>query len=145
MIGPMISLVAQLTAISLFLSGALCFVILFKGCYVLRRHARGRSRDESILLLKSPQVPMVSVVAVARDGSAESRSFVRRLLDLHFSSHQVVLVLDGHSELEFEKWTAEFRLIAPNRGTWESAAPLLFVVARTEQVGVAAAHNSGVA
>jgi cellulose synthase/poly-beta-1,6-N-acetylglucosamine synthase-like glycosyltransferase len=140
----MISLLIQVAALALFLAGAASFAMLFKGCCVLRRQARRSSRDDSAILLKSAQMPMVSVLAVAPDVSPESRAFVRRLLDLHFSHHEVLLVLDGPSEHEFEKWTDEFRLIPTSRATWESLDPLRLVVLKTERAGVAAAYNAGV-
>ncbi len=141
----MISLVAQWAAMALFLSAAVSFAFLVKGCFVLRRYVRGRPRDESIILLKSALMPMVSVVAVPPDVSRESRAFVRRLLDLHFANREVVLVLEEPSELEFETWAAEFGLVATSRGTWESADPLRLVAVKTKRAGVAAAYNSGVA
>lgn len=141
----MISLLAQWAALALFVSGAVSFVLLLKGCFVLRRYARGRSRDESIILLKSALMPMVSVVAVPPDGSRESRAFVRRLLDLHFANREVVLVLEDPSEPEFETWAAEFRLAATSRGAWESLDPMRLVVVKTKRTGVAAAYNAGVA
>lgn len=140
----MISTALQVAALSLFLMGAISFAILFKGCYVLRRQARQGSHDYSSILLKSAQAPMVSVVAVTPDASGESRGFVRRLLELHFSSHEVVLVLDGPSEQEFARWEEEFRLAATSKGTWESADPQRLVVVKKERAGAAAAYNAGV-
>jgi hypothetical protein len=129
---------------ALFVSGVVSFVLLLKGCFVLRRQARRSATDTGTLLLKSPQVPTVSVITVASDGSPETRSLVRRLIDLHYSNHEVVLVLDGASAEDFEHWIAEFHLAATAWGTWKPTDPLRLSVVRTEGAGTAGAYNAGV-
>ncbi|MDR3698255.1 MAG: glycosyltransferase [Candidatus Sulfopaludibacter sp.] len=141
----MISAAVQLAAMALFVSGVASFVLLLKGCFVLRRQARRSATDTGTLLLKSPQVPNVSVVAVASDCSPETRSLVRRLIDLHYSNHEVVLVLDGVSAEDFEHWIAEFHLAVTAWGTWKPTDPLRLSVLRTERAGTAAAYNAGIA
>jgi hypothetical protein len=140
-----ISAAVQLAAMTLFFSGALSFVLLLKGCFVLRRQSRRSATDTGTLLLKSPQVPAVSVVTVVSGFSPETRSLVRRLIDLHYSNHEVVLVLDTPSPEDFEHWTTEFHLAATTWGTWKTTDPLRLSVVRTEAAGTAAAYNAGVA
>lgn len=138
----MISILGQAAALALFAGAMAAFGVLVKGCLVLRRQARATRRDDSAVLLKSVQVPKVSVVAVVEEMSEASRAFVRRLLDLHFSNHEVVLVLDG---ADFDQWTAEYRLVSNSQGTWTSLDPLRLVVLRTGRGDRAAAFNAGVA
>jgi len=141
------------------LAGAANFVVLLKGCFVLRRMGRSVARDDSPILLKSPLVPAVSVIAVTRDASIESREFVRRLVGLHFGKHEVVLVLDGASSSALEAWTRDFHLLrsgwtdpappglrptAQVRETYESTDPYSLVVVDKERGGEADAINAGV-
>ncbi len=141
----MISTAVQLAAMALFVSGVVSFILLLKGCFVLRRQTRRSATDTGTLLLKSPQAPSVSVIAVASDCSPGARSLVRRLIDLHSSNHEVVLVLDGASAEDLEHWIAEFHLAATAWGTWRPTDPLRLSVIRTEGGGTAAAYNAGVA
>lgn len=138
--GPaIVSGTVQALAIFLFLVAALRFTFLLKGCYVLRRQARWRTRDDSAILLKSPLVPAVSAIAVAEDFSPATRGFVRQLLSLHFGEHQVVLVLDRLPEAQVEEWRHELRLERSHRDAlppgveaiYSSRDPLKLVVART--------------
>ena len=131
----MISAAVQLAAMALFVSGVVSFGLLLKGCFVLRRQARRNAADTGTLLLKSPQAPSMSVVAVASDFSPETCSLVRRLIDLHYSNHEVVLVLDGPSAQDFERWIAEFHLAVTAWGTWKPPDPLRLSVVRTEGAG----------
>ena len=81
--------------IALAIFAAVAFRALLKGCFELRRNLRAVSQGFDSVLLKSPIVPGVSVVFAPSDASPESRALVRRLLDLHFGRHELVLVLDG--------------------------------------------------
>jgi cellulose synthase/poly-beta-1,6-N-acetylglucosamine synthase-like glycosyltransferase len=149
----------QAIVLLLCLAGAACFVALLKGCFVLRRMGRSVARDDTPILLKSPLVPAVSVIAVARDASLESREFVRRLVGLHFGKHEVVLVLDGASASALEVWTREFHLLrsgrtdpafpglgptAQVRETYASTDPYSLVVVDKDRGGEADALNAGV-
>jgi hypothetical protein len=149
----------QAIVLLLFLAGAASFGALLKGCFVLRRMGRGVVRDDSPILLKSPLVPAVSVIAVTRDASADSREFVRRLVGLHFGKHEVVLVLDGASTTALEVWTHDFHLLrsgrtdpalpglpptAQVRDTYESTDPYSLVVIDKDRGGEADALNAGV-
>ena len=132
------------------------FDALLKGYFELRRSLRASPYDFGSVLLKSPIVPGVSVVFVARDASPESRARVRRLLDLHFGSHEVVLVLDGPAQLERDRWVGEFHLyqqervvpedlpMAAIRGCYLSSDPIRLLVVDKEPGGVGDALNAGV-
>jgi hypothetical protein len=87
------TVVALVIALAVFVGAG--FDALLKGYFELRRSLRATSYDFGSVLLKSPIVPGVSVVFAAPDASPESRARVRRLLDLHFGRHELVLVLDG--------------------------------------------------
>ena len=113
--GEVLSLAVQAIALVLFLSGAAEFAMLLKGCYVLRRLARVSSRDDTLVLLKSPMVPQISVVLAATDASKETRTLVRRLLDLHSAHHEVVLALRGVPQADLDQWKLEFRLFPTTR------------------------------
>lgn len=159
--GPLLVFVlVQVLALFLFAAGAAAFAALLKGCFVLRRMARGVTRDDGALLLKSPLVPAASVVAVPRDASPETRGFVRRLLGLHFGQHEVIVVLDGAPAADLELWTEEFHLVPSSRprergyeeplpaagvrGVWQSRDPLRLLVLEKERGGEGDALNAAV-
>ena len=149
---------AALGAILIFLFGvgAASFVALLRGCFELRRLARGSSDDFAFVLLKSPLVPGISVIVTPPDAGPESRAHVRRLLDLHFGRSEVVAVLQGPSEAELACWSDEFRLVGIERnataalpvgrvrGIYGSTDPIQLMVVDTEPGGEAAAFNAGV-
>ena len=141
----MISALLQAASMILFLSAVAGLGILLKGCYVLRRQARRSSHDFTSILLKSPQMPMVSVIAAPFDSSPASRDFVRRLLELHCSRSEVVVVLNGPSEPDFQVWCDEFRLQSTARGVWESTDLPQLQVLRTAAASWEAAYNAGLA
>jgi hypothetical protein len=135
---------------------AAAFFALLTGSFELRRNLRAASYDLSSLLLKSPIVPGVSVVFAPSDASPESRSLVRRLLDLHFGRHELVLVLDGPSNAELEQWVEELRLVRQERtvpqdlpagtvhGYYLSRDPVRLLVVVKQAGGAADAMNAGV-
>ena len=141
-------------ALAIFAGAAL--EALMKGCFELGRCLRAVSQGFDSVLLKSPIVPGVSVVWAAPDASPESRALVRRLLDLHFGRHELVLVLDGPSEAELERWVQEFHLypqqrIVPEglptaaiRGCYLSRDPIRLLVVDKQAGGAADALNTGV-
>jgi cellulose synthase/poly-beta-1,6-N-acetylglucosamine synthase-like glycosyltransferase len=101
-----------LEAISAFLfaAGLAGLFALVRGYFHLRRPSHAPMSHDQNLLLKSPLVPALSLIAVVRDSSAESREFVRRLLQVHFGNFETVLVFDGLSEADVEVWKSEHRL-----------------------------------
>jgi len=132
------------------------FSALLKGCFELRRTLRAASQSFDSMLLKSPIVPGVSVILAPRDASPESRALVRRLLDLTFGRHELVLVLDGPSEPELDRWVLEFHLypqerVVPEslptaaiRGCYLSRDPIRLLVVDKQPGGTADALNAGV-
>jgi len=116
---------AVLTAAALLLTlaGVAGFGVLLKGCFVLRRFWRRNPDASGNVLLKSPLVPAVSVLAVCRDASPAARAFVRRLLGLDFGRSETVLALENMAETDRKVWVDEFRLEPSSRvaGTLPSA------------------------
>jgi cellulose synthase/poly-beta-1,6-N-acetylglucosamine synthase-like glycosyltransferase len=162
-----LNLITGLQAISLvFLAcGAGAIYVLWKGCKVLRVLVRRSVRDDSPILLKSPRVPAVSVIAVAHDSTPQTLGYVRRILDLHFGHHELILVLEDNDLADLDIWTKEFSLVLSHRSTggelqtspvqaaYESTLPLSMLVlmknANTENdswnMGVNAASSPVVA
>jgi GT2 family glycosyltransferase len=151
-----LSVAIEAIALFLFLVGMAGLVVMVKGCYVLRRLARIKRAHDATILMKSPLVPAVSVIATPGDTSRHARDFVRRLLDLLFGNHEVVVVLE-HSESELIEWIQEFHLsrservsntLLPTRtavlGVYESRDPFRLVVVSKEPGGPADALSAGV-
>src|ERR1035438_1113093 len=146
----------QALAVLLFPMGAGAVRVLAQGCFALRRRARAGFPDYSDALLKSALAPAVTTIGVPPGASPESFQFARRLLDLEFGRNEVVIVLDGPSEVEMETWRSEFNLYrsarpverklptAPVRGVYESRDPIRVVVVDKEPGGPADAWNAGV-
>jgi cellulose synthase/poly-beta-1,6-N-acetylglucosamine synthase-like glycosyltransferase len=151
-----LSLVLAMLAVALAGFAASAFGALIKGCFELRRNLRASSQDFSSVLLKSPIVPGVSVVLAASDASPETRALVRRLLDLHFGRHELVLVLDGPAQGELDGWKQELHLsrqerVVPQdlpataiRGCYVSSDPIRLLVVDKERGGTADSLNAGV-
>ena len=101
-------------------------------------------------------MPGVSVIFVAPDASPESRVLVRRLLDLHFGRHELVLVLNGAPPAALDRWVDEFHLVrqervvpadlptAANRGYYVSREPIRLLVVDQQPGGAAEGFNAGV-
>ena len=90
-------------------------------------HRRASASDAgNRVLLKSSLTPAVSVIAVPPDAGADSLLFVRRLLNLHYGQHEVLVVLNDPSEAELAVWKEEFRLEPSRRspGTLLKTAPV---------------------
>ena len=157
--GPFVFWAVQALIAFLLLVGAASFIALWRGCTVLRRTGRGTGRDDSALLLKSPMVPAVSVLAVVRDASVGSREFVKRLVNLHFGRHEVILVLDGVTTAAVETWAQDFKLMRSGRSVpevakfpangrirevYDSTEPYSLTVIDKERGGEAEALNAAV-
>ena len=151
-----VSAILAVSVLFLLVLGAASMMGLFKGASELRRLFRAASADYSPVILKSPLVPGVSVLVVARDATAEARALVRRLLSLHFGKHEVVLVLDGPSDAARAAWVEELRLLReersevrdlparPVRGFYVSREPLKLLVVDMEPGGDADAFNAAI-
>jgi len=124
---------------------------VIKGGLALRRAPRGASQDFDSVLLKSVMVPGVSVVYVAPDATALVRAHVRRLLDLHYGTFEILLVVDGVAA-----WTDELRLEreertaveplpgARIRGYYVSRDPIQLLVLDVEAEDPGKAWHAGV-
>jgi len=144
-----LSIALQAIALALLLYAVAAVIVLLKGCYVLRRLARVSSRDDTLVLLKSPMVPQISVVVAAEDARPETRTLVRRLLDLHSAHHEVVLALRGVPPADLEIWKQEFRLFPTTRdvqarGVFEAQPPTRLLVLDLEPTGEPQALNAAV-
>jgi hypothetical protein len=151
-----LSVMLAMLALALAALAAAGLDALLTGCFEWRRNLRAASRDFSSVLLKSPIVPGVSVVLVAPDASPESRALVRRLLNLHFGRHELVLVLEAPGPLELDRWVEEFHLylqerVVPQdlptaaiRGCYLSSDPVRLLVVDKQPGGLADALNAGV-
>ena len=146
----------QVTALIFLICGVVAVRILWKGCKVLRRMARGSVRDDSPILLKSPRVPPVSVLAVARNSSQQTLDFVRKLTTLTFGRHEVIVILENADLAELDLWTREFSLVLSHRATggefntsaiqaaYESTLPLTMLVLLKNDAGEADSWNAAV-
>ncbi len=125
---------------------------VIKGSLALRSAPQGASPDFDSVLLKSAAAPGISVVCVAPDASDRRRAHVRRLLDLHYGAHEVVLVVRSVAG-----WTEDLRLVreertaAPElpgvriRGYYVSREPIRLLVLDAETTDPAKAWQAGIA
>ena len=151
-----LSTIVVLLAVALAFFAAASFESLLKGGFELRRGLRSTTFDFGSVLLKSPLVPGVSVIYRAPDASAASRAIVRRLLDLHFGKHEIVLVLDAPGVEELGCWVEEFHLhrqervvrevraTSAIRSCYVSSDPIRLLVVDKERGGMGDAMNAGV-
>jgi cellulose synthase/poly-beta-1,6-N-acetylglucosamine synthase-like glycosyltransferase len=150
------AILVNLACAVLLFSAVAALWVAWKGCRVLRQLARDHTDGDETILLKSPRVPAVSVVMVARDASPRLRDFARRILDLYFPHHELVLVLDGVDGEDMDAWTRDLRLVPSRRSTvgelsasqavavYESTDPSDMVVFQKERGTPADAWNAGV-
>ena len=123
----MLTMVLATLVTAMALMAAAALVALVKGYFELRRNLQTASDEFGNILLKTPTVPGVSVITAATDASPASRALVRRLLNLHYGNHEVVLVLDGLTAPELQTWIADLRLVPQDRG-WPLRVPAADVV-----------------
>jgi hypothetical protein len=91
----------------------------------LFRFAAHRPGGHPQLHRRAPQIPpgaAVSTIAIPPDASPESIRFARRLLELHFGRNEVVVVLDGPSEIGMAVWHEEFHLCPSRAPVWRKPA-----------------------
>jgi hypothetical protein len=129
----------------LFAVNLAAFFALLRGAFYFRGQSRGQRLNDSTLLLKSPSVPAVALLASVRDSGRASREFVRRLLEIHYGQHELILVLDGVSEDDIEVWRQEYRLTVSARvpqgllpcsrvcGVYEPSDPIRMLVLQKER------------
>ncbi len=136
--------------------GVAALIGLWKGASEVRRLLRSASSGYLSVLLKSPLTPGVSVLMVAGEATEEARSLARRLINLHYGRHEVVLVLNGPSERARQQWIDELRLVATERtpgealparavrGWYVSREPLKVLVVETEAGAEAEGYNAAI-
>lgn len=156
MIQPIFTAVLGALAAFLFVVSLASFFALLRGSFYLRRFARAQLRDDRAMLLKSPLVPAVSLIATVADATPASRAFVRRLLEVHYGKHELVLVLDGLGDSDMAVWMQEYRLAVSRRAAddllpsaqirciYEPGDPLRMVVVDKEPGGADDSHNAAV-
>jgi len=98
-----------LAVLFLLFCGAAAFAAMVKGSSLLRR-LRDTRINPTDTLLKSPLVPPISVLVAPVGDPLEGCGFVRRLLSLHYSRHEVVVVLDAPRDADLASCVREFHL-----------------------------------
>ncbi len=149
-----ILLVILVVALAALACAVLC--ALLKGFFELRRNLQTASDEFGNILLKTPTVPGVSVIVASTDVSPASRALVRRLLNLHYGNHEVVLVLEGLTSPDLRTWIEDLRLVPQDRawplqvpaaeviGAYVSLDPVKLMVVHKVSGGRADAFNAGV-
>ncbi len=99
----------------LFVAGMAGLFGLARGYWRLRGPNRTPTADDLNLLLKSPLVPALSLIAVVRDSSEAARELVRSLLQVHYGSLETIVVLNGIAEADLDVWKNEYRLAVSGR------------------------------
>jgi cellulose synthase/poly-beta-1,6-N-acetylglucosamine synthase-like glycosyltransferase len=122
---PTILLATLVVALTLLAAAGLNALVM--GYFELHRNLRSASDEFGNILLKTPTVPGVSVIVPVIDASPASRALVRRLLNLHYGNHEVVLVLEGLTAADLQTWIADLRLVPQDRG-WLLQVPAAEVI-----------------
>ncbi len=138
------------------LVNAAYFLLMLIGYFALAKESDPFSADELEVLMKSPFVPSVSVLAPAYNEAATVRDSVRSMLRLRHPRHEVIVINDGSADGTLEALIEEFRLYrssrvalgdiptAAVRGVYESRDPIPLVVIDKENGGKADALNCGI-
>jgi len=79
-----------------------------------------RTSNDHEILLNSPLVPALSLVASVTDASPSALAFIRRLLEFQYGNHELIVALDGLASNEVETWKREFRLAVSDADMEES-------------------------
>lgn len=131
------------------------FILMLIGYFALKQEIAPFSNKEVEILLKSPLVPSVSVLAPAYNESATVRDSIRAMLLLRHPRHEVIVINDGSSDNTLKVLIEEFRLYrssrvalgaiptASVRGVYESRDPIPLVVIDKKNGGKADALNCG--
>ena len=149
------SIEALIIAYMVFVNGTY-LVLMLVGYFALKKETDPFSAKEIEVLLKSPFVPSVSVLAPAYNEAATVRDSVRAMLRLRHPRHEVIVINDGSKDATLDTLIEEFRLYrssrvalgdiptATVRGVYESRDPIPLVVIDKENGGKADALNCGV-
>lgn len=131
------------------------FVLMLISYFALKKEVAHFSPKEIEMLLKSPLVPSVSLLAPAYNESATIRESVRAMLRLRHPRHEVIVINDGSQDATLKSLIEEFRLYrssrvalgeivtAPVRGVYESRDPIPLIVIDKSNGGKADALNCG--
>jgi cellulose synthase/poly-beta-1,6-N-acetylglucosamine synthase-like glycosyltransferase len=151
----LLSLALGLICCFVITGGAATLIALVRGVMQVRRACAVFEAENP--LLKSSLVPPVAVIAAPRDGSPESRRYVKKLLGLHAADAEVVVVLDDPSDVDRAAWIEEFGLAPapwpipnpvlktkPIRAVYESPEPIRLIVAEKERGGEADCLNAAI-
>jgi cellulose synthase/poly-beta-1,6-N-acetylglucosamine synthase-like glycosyltransferase len=135
---------------------AMSLVLMLIGYFALRKESRPFSGKELDILLKSPLVPSVSVLAPAYNEAASIRHSVRSMLRLRHPRHEVIVINDGSTDETLHELIDEFRLYrssripwgdiptAPVRAVYQSRDPIPLLVIDKENRGKADSLNCGI-
>jgi cellulose synthase/poly-beta-1,6-N-acetylglucosamine synthase-like glycosyltransferase len=133
-----------------------CFLLMLVGYFALKKEGKPFSAEEIDVLLKSPLVPSVSVLAPAYNEGATISHSVRSMLRLQHPRHEVIVINDGSTDETIRTLIDEFRLYKSSRvamgqiqtgavrGVYESRDPIPLIVIDKENGGKADALNCGI-
>ncbi len=148
--------VEDLIIVYVALVNAAYFLLMMIGYFALAKESDPFSANELEVLLKSPFVPSVSVLAPAYNEAATVRDSVRSMLRLRHPRHEVIVINDGSADGTLQALIEEFRLYRSSRvplgeiptavvrGVYESRDPIPLVVIDKENGGKADALNCGI-
>ncbi len=131
------------------------FALMLIAYFTLRKEVAPFSENEIEMLLKSPLVPSVSVLAPAYNEAAAIRESVRAMLRLRHPNHEVIVINDGSQDSTLKVLIEEFRLYRSSRvalgeistarvrGVYESRDPIPLVVIDKKNGGKSDALNCG--
>ena len=131
------------------------FFLMILGFFALRRYHARLTPEARDMLLKSPLVPEISVIAPAHNESMTIRESVKAMLKLTYPNHQVIVVNDGSKDDTLDILIDEFHLYRsartpsgpldhkPIRAIYESRDPIRLLVIDKENGGKADSLNAG--
>ena len=126
------------------------------GYFAMKKGSAAFTPKEIDVLLKSPLLPSVAVLAPAYNEAATIRQSVRSMLRLRHPRHEVIVINDGSVDQTLAELIDEFRLYRSSRipvgdiptgmvrGVYESRDPIPLVVIDKENRGKADALNCGI-
>ena len=129
-------------------------VLLFLGWALLRRRQELSATDRDVLM-RSPLVPPISILAPAHNESATVIESARAMLTLNYPDYEVVIINDGSKDDTLQVLVDEFHLYKssrvptgglatkPVRAVYESRDPIRLLVVDKENGGKADALNVG--
>jgi cellulose synthase/poly-beta-1,6-N-acetylglucosamine synthase-like glycosyltransferase len=134
---------------------AIYFFLTMMGFFALRRYHARLTFEQRYLLIRSPLVPEISVIAPAYNEAVTCRESVKAMLKLNYPRIQVIVVNDGSTDDTLKILIEEFRLYRsaraplgplphkPIRAIYESRDPIRLLVVDKENGGKADSLNAG--